>query len=153
METKVSLKRSCRGHRDTGLHSRTLCVDHTHPHMPFSTSVLSSLPLTPSLHPPPPSSPHLSLPVEPVEPGQVGIWLLDVLQRLDGRLFTKMVKTSHAQFCHLGMNFSFQPMASGHPHLFCCYFQTSLYVQQVQSPTKPTPQNAFTPVLFQVVTK
>lgn len=89
-----------------------------------------------------------------MEPGQVGIWLLDVLWRLDGRLFTKMEKKSlmHS-FCHFGMNFILKPIVFGHPHLFCGYFQTSLCVQQVQSPTKPTLQNAFTPILFQLVTK
>lgn len=45
MDAKVSLNCSCRGDRDTKLHSRPLCVDHTHPHMPFSTSIPSRLSL------------------------------------------------------------------------------------------------------------
>lgn len=56
MDAKVSLNCSCRGDRDTKLHSRPLCVDHTHPHMPFSTSIPSCL----------------SHSVDPVDPGQVG---------------------------------------------------------------------------------
>lgn len=149
METKVSLKCSCRGHRDTGLHSRTLCVDHTHPHMPFSTSVLSSLPLTPSLPPPPP--PISLCGTSGTRTG--GYMAAGCSPEAGWSPLHQNGKTSHAKFCHLGMNFSFKPIASGHPHLFCWYFQTSLCVQQVQSPTKPTPQNAFTPVLFQFVTK